>query len=57
VRIILFLRARNAFVTGGDGNVFSPGALSLADQALLKFTFRAISALLDFVAKQHGMKS
>jgi CBS domain-containing protein len=56
VRIILFLRARNSFLHGGEGNVFSPGALSLTDQALLKFTFRAISALLDFVAKQHDLK-
>lgn len=56
VRIILFLRARNAFLYGGEGNVFSPGALSLSDQALLKFTFRAISALLDFVAKHHDLK-
>ena len=56
VRIILFLRARNAFLYGGEGNVFSPGALSLSDQAMLKFTFRAISALLDFVAEHQKLK-
>jgi len=56
VRIILFLRARNAFLHGGEGNVFSPGALSLSDQALLKFTFRAITTLLEFIAKHHDLK-
>jgi len=55
VRIILFLRARNAFATGGDGSVFSPSAIPLADQALLKFSFRAITKLLDFVNRRHGL--
>jgi len=54
-RIVFFLRAMNAFRTGGDGNVLAPGALSRTDQALLKFSFHAIARLLDFVAKRFGV--
>lgn len=56
VRIILYLRARNAFLHGGEGNVFLPDSLSLADQALLKFSFRAITELLEFVRRHHRLE-
>ena len=54
-RIVFFLRAQNAFRTGGDGNLLAPGLLSRTDQALLKFSFQAIARLLDFVAKRFGL--
>jgi CBS domain-containing protein len=55
VRIILYLRARNAFLTGGEGNVFTPDSISLADQAMLKASFRAITKLLDFMRTHSGL--
>jgi len=56
VRIVLFQRARNAFRTGGAGNVLLPSALSQTEQSLLKFSFRAISRLLDFVLQRYHLK-
>lgn len=56
VRIVLFQRARNAFRTGGSGNLLLPSDLTRTDQALLKFSFRAISRLLDFVLHRYNLK-
>lgn len=55
-RIVLYQRTMNAFRTGGNGDRLSPALLSPTDQALLKFSFSAISRLMSFAARRYGLE-